>query len=232
MNTLDSMKRKIVTVEDPAEYRLKDITQIQVNPQAGVTFATGLRSILRLDPDYIFIGEIRDGETAVIAVQAAQTGHTVLSSIHASDTTGVLSRLSDLKIEPFMIASSVVGIVSQRLVRRICPHCQHNLEAPLPEQIAYEEETGEKRTKFLYCIGCKKCSYTGYLGGIGIYEVLMMSNTLKMMVHHQATSDEMRHQALKEGMVTMLNDGMQKVQLGITTPTEVIRAAYTSSLEK
>ncbi len=232
VNTLDSMKRKIVTVEDPAEYRLKDITQIQVNPQAGVTFATGLRSIFRLDPDIIFIGEIRDGETAAIAVQAAQTGHTVLSSIHASDTTGVLSRLSDLKIEPFMIASSVVGIVSQRLVRRLCPHCQHNIEAPLPEQIAYEEETGEKRTKFLYGIGCKKCSYTGYLGRIGIYEVLMMSNTLKMMVHQQATSDEMRRQALKEGMVTMLNDGMQKVRLGITTPTEVIRAAYTASLDK
>jgi len=232
VNTLDSMKRKIVTVEDPAEYRLKDITQIQVNPLAGVTFATGLRSILRLDPDIIFIGEIRDGETAVIAVQAAQTGHTVLSSIHASDTTGVLSRLSDLKIEPFMIASSVVGIVSQRLVRRLCPHCQHNIEAPLPEQIAYEEETGEKRNKFLYGIGCKKCSYTGYLGRIGIYEVLAMSNTLKMMVHHQATSDEMRRQALKEGMVTMLNDGMQKVRLGITTPTEVVRAAYTSGLDK
>jgi general secretion pathway protein E len=232
VNTLDSMKRKIVTVEDPAEYRLKDITQIQVNPQAGVTFATGLRSILRLDPDIIFIGEIRDGETAAIAVQAAQTGHTVLSSIHASDTTGVLSRLSDLKIEPFMIASSVVGIVSQRLVRRLCPHCQHSIEAPLPEQIAYEEETGEKRTKFLYGIGCKKCSYTGYLGRIGIYEVLMMSNTLKMMVHHQATSDEMRRQALQEGMVTMLNDGMQKVKLGITSPTEVVRAAYTASLDK
>jgi general secretion pathway protein E len=232
VNTLDSMKRKIVTVEDPAEYRLKDITQIQVNPLAGVTFTTGLRSILRLDPDIIFIGEIRDGETAAIAVQAAQTGHTVLSSIHASDTTGVLARLSDLKIEPFMIASSVVGIVSQRLVRRLCPYCQHNIEAPLPEQIAYEEETGEKRTKFLYGIGCKKCSYTGYLGRIGIYEVLTMSNTLKMMVHHQSTIDEMRRQALNEGMVTMLNDGMQKVQLGITTPTEVIRAAYTSSLDK
>jgi general secretion pathway protein E len=232
VNTLDSMKRKIVTVEDPAEYRLKDITQIQVNPQAGVTFATGLRSILRLDPDIIFIGEIRDGETATIAVQAAQTGHLVLSSIHASDTTGVLSRLSDLKIEPFMIASSVVGVVSQRLVRRLCPHCQHNIEAPLPEQIAYEEEMGEKRTKFLYGIGCKKCSYTGYLGRIGIYEVLMMSNTMKIMVHHQATSDEMRNQALKEGMVTMLNDGMQKVKLGITTPTEVVRAAYTAGLDK
>jgi len=232
VSTLDSMKRKIVTVEDPAEYRLKDITQIQVNPQAGVTFATGLRSILRLDPDIIFIGEIRDGETATIAVQAAQTGHLVLSSIHASDTTGVLSRLSDLKIEPFMIASSVVGVVSQRLVRRLCPHCQHNIEAPLPEQIAYEEEMGEKRTKFLYGIGCKKCSYTGYQGRIGIYEVLTMSNTMKMMVHHQATSDEMRNQAQKEGMGTMLNDGMQKVKLGITTPTEVIRAAYTSSLDK
>jgi general secretion pathway protein E len=232
VSTLDSMKRKIVTVEDPAEYRLKDITQIQVNPLAGITFATGLKSILRLDPDIIFIGEIRDAETADIAVQAAQTGHIVLSSIHASDTTGVLSRLADLGIEPFMIASSVVGIVSQRLIRRLCPYCQHIVEAPVPEQIAYEEETGEKRARFPYGIGCKKCSYTGYLGRIGIYEVLSMSNTMKMMVHHQATGDEMRDQALKEGMVTMLNDGMTKVKLGITTPTEVVRAAYTASRGK
>ena len=232
VNTLDSMKRKIITVEDPAEYRLKDITQIQVNPQAGITFANGLRSVLRLDPDIIFIGEIRDGETASIAVQAAQTGHIVLSSIHASDTTGVLSRLADLGIEPFMIASSVVGIVSQRLVRRLCPNCQHSIEAPIPEQIAYEEETGEKRAKFNYGIGCKTCSYTGYLGRIGIYEVLSMSNTMKMMVHSRATSDEMRAQALKEGMATMLNDGMHKVRLGITTPSEVVRAAYTASLDK
>ncbi|MGB8827954.1 MAG: GspE/PulE family protein [Dehalococcoidales bacterium] len=232
VNSLDSMKRKIITVEDPAEYRLKDITQIQVNPQAGITFATGLRSILRLDPDIIFIGEIRDGETANIAVQAAQTGHVVLSSIHASDTAGVLSRLVDLKIEPFMIASSVVGIVSQRLVRRLCPHCQHEIEATALEQIAYEEETGERRIKFRFGIGCKLCSYTGYQGRIGIYEVLLMSTTLKTMLYHQATTDELRGQALKEGMVTMLNDGMNKVKLGITTPGEVIRAAYTAGMDK
>ena len=232
VNSLDSMKRKIITVEDPAEYRLKDITQIQVNPQAGITFATGLRSILRLDPDIIFIGEVRDGETANIAVQAAQTGHVVLSSIHASDTAGVLSRLVDLKIEPFMIASSVVGIVSQRLVRRLCPHCQHEIEATALEQIAYEEEIGERRTKFRFGIGCKMCSYTGYQGRIGIYEVLLMSGTLKTMLYHQATTDELRAQALKEGMVTMLNDGMNKVKLGITTPGEVIRAAYTASMDK
>jgi general secretion pathway protein E len=232
VKSLDSMQRKLITVEDPAEYRLKDITQIQVNPQAGITFANGLRSILRLDPDIIFIGEIRDGETANIAVQAAQTGHVVLSSIHASDTAGVLSRLVDLKIEPFMIASSVVGIVSQRLVRRLCPHCQHEIEATALEQIAYEEETGERRIKFRFGIGCKLCSYTGYQGRIGIYEVLLMSTTLKTMLYHQATTDELRGQALKEGMVTMLNDGMNKVKLGITTPGEVIRAAYTAGMDK
>ena len=165
-------------------------------------------------------------------MQAVQTGHVVLSSIHASDTAGVLSRLVDLKIEPFMIASSVVGIVSQRLVRRLCPHCQHEIEAMVLEQIAYEEETGERQAKFRFGIGCKMCSSTGYQGRIGIYEVLLMSNTLKMMPYHQATTDELCAQALKEGMVTMLNDGMNKVKAGITTPGEVVRAAYTANMDK
>jgi type II secretory ATPase GspE/PulE/Tfp pilus assembly ATPase PilB-like protein len=226
INSLDSMGKNIITIEDPAEYRFKDINQIQVNPQAGITFASGLRSILRLDPDVILVGEIRDAETANIAVQAALTGHTMLSSIHASDTPGVLFRLLDLKVEPFLIASSVIGVVAQRMVRRICPDCSQLIEAPVVEQLAYEQEIGEKQTKFLYGTGCKSCSYTGYLGRVGIFEILTMSDVIRTMVANRANSHEIRDQALKEGMVSLMKDGMRKVKEGMTTPSEIMRAAY------
>ncbi len=228
INSLDCMGRNIVTVEDPAEYRFKDINQIQVNPQAGITFATGLRSILRLDPDIIMIGEIRDAETANIAVQAALTGHLMLSSVHASDATGVLSRLLDLGIEPFLIASAVIGVVAQRMVRSICPDCSHLIEAPVVEQMAYQKEIGEKQTEFQYGTGCKSCAYTGYLGRTGIFEILAMSDTIRTMLSTQASSSQIRAQALKDGMVTMMNDGMRKVKAGITTPSEVLRNAYSA----
>jgi len=226
INSLDSLGRNIVTIEDPAEYRFKDINQIQVNPQAGITFASGLRSILRLDPDVIMVGEIRDAETANIAVQAALTGHLMLSSVHASDASGVLSRLLDLDIEPFLIASAVLGVIGQRMVRRVCPDCSHTIEAPLVEQMAYEKEIGEKRTEFVYGTGCKSCAYTGYMGRVGIFEILAMSDTIRTMVTNRANSSEIRAQAIKEGMVTMMNDGMRKVKEGITTPSEVLRSAY------
>ena len=228
ISSLDTMGRNIITIEDPAEYRFKDINQIQVNPQAGITFASGLRSILRLDPDIIMVGEIRDAETASIATQAALTGHLMLSSIHASDTAGVLSRLLDLKVEPFLIASSVIGVVAQRMVRRICPDCSHPIEAPVVEQMAYEKEIGEEQTKFLYGTGCKSCAYTGYLGRIGIFEVLTISDPIRTMIANQAGSSDIRAQALKEGMISMMNDGMRKVKAGITTPAEVLRSAYSS----
>ena len=226
INSLDTQERNIITVEDPAEYRFKDINQIQVNPQAGITFASGLRSILRHDPDVVLIGEIRDAETANIAVQAALTGHLMLSSIHANDVAGVLSRLLDLKVEPFLIASAVIGVVAQRMVRRICPDCRRLIEAPLVEQMAYEKEMGEKQTEFFCGTGCKSCAYTGYLGRTGIFEILRMSDTLGMMVVNRASSGEIRAQALEEGTISMMNDGMRKVKEGITTPAEVLRNAY------
>jgi len=226
INSLDTHGRNIITIEDPAEYRFKDINQIQVNPQAGITFASGLRSILRLDPDVILVGEIRDAETANIATQAALTGHLMLSSIHANDVTGVLSRLLDLKVEPFLIASAVIGVVAQRMVRRICSDCSRLIEAPLVEQMAYEKEMGEKQTEFLYGTGCKSCAYTGYLGRTGIFEILPMSDTIGVMVCNQASSSAVREQALQDGMISMMNDGMRKVKEGITTPSEVLRNAY------
>jgi general secretion pathway protein E len=230
INTIDAQKSNIITVEDPAEYRLKDINQIQVNSQAGLTFASGLRSILRLDPNVIMVGEIRDAETADIAVQAALTGHLMLSSLHANDTTGALARMVDLGIEPFIAASSIIGVISQRMVRRLCPDCQKTMEASILEQSIYEKEMGEKRTKFAYGTGCKNCSYTGYRGRIGLFEVLTLSDALKMMVAAKESSTAMRAQATKEGLVTMMHDGMQKVKMGITTPTEVLRAAYTTNI--
>ena len=226
--SLDTMGRNIITIEDPAEYRFEDINQIQVNPQAGITFASGLRSILRLDPDVILVGEIRDAETANIAVQAALTGHLMLSSIHANDTVGVLFRLIDLGVESFLIASAVIGIVAQRMVRRICPDCTQLIDAPLVEQLAYEKELGEKKTQFMYAAGCKTCAYTGYLGRIGIFEILAMSDTIRRMLINGLGSPDIRAQAIKEGMVSMMNDGMRKVKEGVTTPSEVLRSAYSA----
>jgi general secretion pathway protein E len=226
INSLDTLGRNVITIEDPAEYRFKDINQIQVNLQAGITFASGLRSILRLDPDVILVGEIRDAETANIAVQAALTGHMMLSSIHANEVGSVLSRLIDLKVEPFLVASSVVGVVAQRMVRRVCPDCSHRIEGSTAEQMAYEQEMGEKQSKFLYGTGCKSCSYTGYLGRTGIFEILTMNDKIGTMICNQASSSAIRAQALEDGMVSMMNDGMRKVKEGITTPFEVLRNAY------
>ncbi len=231
INSLDTLGRNIVTIEDPAEYRFKDINQIQVNPQAGITFARGLRSILRLDPDVIMVGEIRDAETTQIAVQSALTGHLMLTSIHASDAAGVLTRLIDLGVEPFLIASSVIGIVAQRMVRRICPDCTHLIEAPLIERLAYEKEIGEEKTEFLYGTGCATCAYTGYLGRTGIFEILAMSDNVRTLITNRANSSEIRAQASEDGMKSMMNDGMHKVKAGITTPAEVLRSAYSPDLK-
>ena len=226
LSSIDTKTRNVITIEDPAEYRFKDINQIQVNVQAGITFAAGLRSILRLDPDVILVGEVRDAETANIGVQAALTGHLMLSSIHANDTGGVLFRLVDLGVEPFLIASSIIGVVAQRMVRRICPYCNHQVEAPVGEQVAYERETGEKKVKFTYGTGCKSCAYTGYLGRVGVYEIMYFSETLKRMLLDGAGAGDLRAQSIREGMATMMKDGMLKVKEGITTPSEVLRSAY------
>jgi general secretion pathway protein E len=185
-----------------------------------------LRSILRLDPNVILVGEIRDGETANIATQAALTGHLLLSSVHANDAATTIARLIDLKVEPFLIASSVIGVVAQRMVRRVCSECGRPMEVPLVEQIAYEKATGEKKKEFMYGVGCESCSYTGYVGRVGIFEILQMSDAIRTMVVKGANSSEIRTQAISEGMTPLLKDGMLKVQAGVTTPAEVLRSAY------
>ena len=228
LNSLDKLGRNIVTVEDPAEYRFDDIKQIQVNNQAGITFASGLRTILRLDPDVILIGELRDSETASMAVQAALIGHLVLSSIHANDTIGLIFRLLDLGVEPFIIASSVNGVLAQRMIRRICPSCKQTMAAPPAERLAYEKEMREKRDLFYYGKGCKACAFTGYVGRTGIFEVLTMTDKLRNMIMNGSSPSDIKAEAIKEGLGTMMHDGMQKVRLGITTPTEVLRMTYTA----
>ncbi len=226
INQMDRSSQKIITIEDPVEYRFPNINQIQVNPKAGLTFASGLRSILRLDPDTILVGEIRDAETARIAVQSALTGHLVLSSIHANDATGVVFRLLDLGIEPFLVSSSVIGVVAQRMARRICTNCVVEREGTLMEQLAYHNELGEHRSRFRYGKGCDLCANTGYRGRIGLFEVLAISDKLRMMVLKGAATTEVRQQAMEDGMVPLMKDGMLKVKNGITTPAEVLRNAY------
>ncbi len=226
LNSLDRKGRNIITIEDPVEYRFNSINQIQINPSAGLTFASGLRSILRLDPDVILVGEIRDAETANIAIQSALTGHLVLSSIHANDAVGVVSRLLDLDVEPFLIAAALIGVVAQRMGRRICPDCAHLVKVPSAEQIAYSKEIGEERSEFLYGGGCKSCAHTGYQGRTGFFEILQISNAIRAMLLNGATAIQQRTQAIEEGMIPLLRDGMLKVKANITTPAEVLRNAY------
>ena len=227
VNQLDRRARNIVTVEDPIEYHFEGINQIQVNPRADMTFAGGLRAIMRLDPDVILVGEIRDHETARMATQAALTGHLVLSSIHANDAVGVLFRLLDLGVEPFLISSALVGAISQRMVRRVCPRCRSLAEVPAEERQAYEVELGEAPEKLYYGAGCNFCANTGYLGRTGVFEVLTLSEEFRRMLLRGASSGEMKAQATSEGMIPLRRDGMLKVQQGVTTPHEVIRNIFT-----
>jgi general secretion pathway protein E len=226
LNQLDRKGRNIVTIEDPIEYHFEDINQIQVNAQANITFASGLRSIMRLDPDVILVGEVRDAETAAMATQASLTGHLVLSSIHANDSVGILFRLIDLGVEPFLISSALVGVISQRLVRRVCSHCRALADAPAEEASAYEEEMGEAPGKLYYGSGCNFCANTGYAGRMGVYEVMALSEEIRRLLLKGASSADIKAQATSEGMITMRRAAMLKVQQGVTTPLEVIRNVY------
>ena len=229
VNTLDSVGRKIITIEDPVEYHFSNINQMQVNPAAAITFATGLRATMRLDPDVILVGEIRDAETAQISTQAALTGHLVLSSVHANDTVSTIVRMIDLGIEPFLIASALIGVIAQRMVRRVCPYCSRPVEVTPEEREAYEEEMGEKRSEFIVGAGCNFCAGTGYLGRTGIFEVLPASEAIRGIIVKGAGSDEIRHQAQQEGVVSLWHDGMVKVKEGVTTPYEVLRNVFSIS---
>jgi len=232
INQLGENERNILTIEDPIEYRFIDINQTQVNPRAGITFASGLRAIMRHDPDIILVGEIRDKDTATTAVQAALTGHLVLSSIHANDAVSVLFRLLDLGVEPYLISSTLVGIVAQRMIRRICTHCRAPYQPSVEEQIAYEYEDGMKQlpTTFYGGAGCNLCANTGYRGRTGLFELLIMTEEIRRMLLRNTSASDIKAQALKEGMITMKRDGMMKVKEGITSVSEVMRSVFSIGL--
>ncbi len=217
----------IMTIEDPVEYVFPSINQIQTNEQAGLSFATGLKSILRQDPDVILVGEIRDVETARVAVQSALTGHFVVSSMHATDAVSALHRFLDMGIESFLIASSVVAIVGQRLVRRICPSCKTRDE-PTPEEFYFDEESGGvAKTEFYEGAGCNFCSGTGYQERIGVYELLQMTPEIQRLIVGWASQDELRKLAMKQGMRTLREEAISLVTADVTTIVEVIRSMYT-----
>lgn len=223
LNKINSVEKNIITVEDPVEYILEGINQAQINVKAGITFATYLRTILRQDPDIIMIGEIRDAETAEIAIRAATTGHLVLSTLHTNDAPGAVNRLVDMGIEPFMVASSVIGVISQRLVRRICRHCKRTT-SPGEFESAF---AGLKPGDVVYHgAGCAKCNHTGFHGRVAIYEVLTVSSLLQKLILERASTEDLRNAAIREGMVALKEDGIQKALAGLTTIKEVIRAVY------
>jgi len=224
LQLLNTPERNIVTVEDPVEYRLDDITQVQVNPVIGRTFATALRSILRQDPDIILIGEIRDYETAEIAVSAALTGHLVLSTMHTNDAAGAISRLINLGVPPFLVASSLLGTVAQRLVRRICPNCKEAYSASdeeLEQMIEPSQEPNE--TRLYRGLGCNSCYHIGYYGRKAIYEVLPVSQQIRKMVVDAKSDDAIKLQAIAEGMHTLRRSGLEDVFTGVTSLEELMR---------
>ena len=224
---MDRVEMKVISIEDPVEYRISDANQMQVNHEAGISFATALRSILRLDPDVILVGEIRDQETASIATQAALTGHLVLTSLHANDSVSGLLRLRDLGVPPYLIASSLGGIVAQRMVRMACHNCKGLVQRPLAEQQAYTAELGEIQERFMYGSGCNICAQTGYHGRVGVFEIMTMSDQIRQLFLEDAPRHRLWEQAQKEGTRSIRHDGMLKVKSGITTPYEVMRVLFT-----
>jgi type IV pilus assembly protein PilB len=223
---INSDEINVMTVEDPVEYSFPTINQISIHEQAGVTFAAGLRSILRQDPDAILVGEIRDVETARIAIQAALTGHFVLSTIHATDATSALHRFLDMGIESFLLASSMLAVVGQRLIRRSCSECLAPYE-PASEEIAFYERAGGKpKDEFIKGQGCALCSDTGYMGRIGVYEVLRVTNEMRDLVVRNAPVDEIRKLAVDQGMVPMREQALRLVADDVTTIAEVMRTIY------
>jgi general secretion pathway protein E len=224
---MDRVENKVISIEDPVEYRITDANQMQVNNEAGIAFATALRSILRLDPDAILVGEIRDQETAGIATQAALTGHLVLTSLHANDSVSGLLRLRDLGVPPYLIASSLGGIVAQRMVRMACHNCKELAQRPLAEQQAYASEMGDTHERFMYESGCNMCAHTGYHGRVGVFEIMTMSDSIRQLFLEDAPRHRLWEQAQQEGTKSLRHDGMIKVKEGITTPYEVMRVLFT-----
>jgi type IV pilus assembly protein PilB len=222
LNALNSIDRNIITIEDPVEYQMGGVNQIQVNPRANLTFARGLRSILRADPDVIMVGEIRDAETARIAVESALTGHLVLSTLHTNDAASALTRLTEMGIEPFLTASAVTSVVAQRLVRVLCPSCKQRVmldaESLRGSGFAADFDVEAYEPK-----GCARCSTTGYKGRLGIYEVMTLSDEIRELTIRRSSADEIGQVAIEQGMRPLRADGLEKVKQGLTSIAEVSR---------
>jgi type II secretory ATPase GspE/PulE/Tfp pilus assembly ATPase PilB-like protein len=229
LRQLNSPEKNLITVEDPVEYQLTGVNQVQINPKAGLTFANSLRSILRQDPDIIMVGEIRDSETAEIAINAALTGHLVLSTLHTNDAPSAITRLVDMGIEPFLIASSLIGVTAQRLVRKICPHCKVEY-TPHIDSLSFLELEIPKHVKLYRGHGCEKCQGKGYLGRTALQEVMGVDESIKTLILERASSSMIKEQARKNGMRTLLEDGWAKVLEGITTMEEVLRVVATAQI--
>jgi len=224
LHTINSVDKRILTVEDPIEYEMAGINQIQMRPDIGLTFAMGLRHILRQDPDVIMVGEVRDQETADIAIRAALTGHLVFTTLHTNDSAGGITRLVDMGIEPFLVASSVEALVAQRLIRRLCPSCKKpwTIDMPFLENLGFPLDQLSTGT-ICEPAGCEECRGTGYVGRTGIYEILVVSDAIRQMIIDRSSATEIKIQALEHGMRTLRMDGWRKVLAGVTTLEEIIR---------
>jgi type IV pilus assembly protein PilB len=224
LKAVQSERTNIVTIEDPIEYQIPGINQTQINEKIKLTFASALRSILRQDPDVILVGEIRDAETAKIAMQAAQTGHLVLSTLHTDDAPSVVTRLMDIGTEPYVIAGALVGVVAQRLVRRLCTHCRRQYTPPAEVLRAMNVSEAEAAAVPYYkSVGCDQCNHTGYRGRIGIYEVMRINEKVRRLIASRASEAQIRDAAIAGGMISLGEDGLLKVKSGITTPEELLR---------
>lgn len=231
LKILNTREKNITTIEDPIEYKIKGINQIQVNAKTNLTFANGLRSVLRQDPNVIFVGEIRDNETAGIAVNAALTGHLVLSTLHTNDAATALPRLIDMKVEPFLVGSTVNVIIAQRLVRKICEGCKtpytvakNSLLRNIPAELMEKYFGNSEESTIYQGRGCKLCHFTGYSGRIGIFEVMEITDKIRKLISEKSDSDVIGKEAINEGMTTMFEDGLIKVTQGLTTLNEILRA--------
>lgn len=225
LNVLNKPEKNIVTIEDPVEYRLPGINQVQVNPKIGFTFARGLRAILRTSPDIVMVGEMRDLETAETGIEAALTGHLVFSTLHTNDAPSAVTRLIEMGIEPFLVASAIDCVQAQRLTRRLCPDCKepYQLSRQALEEIGFPLEEGEEIPELYRAKGCQKCSGTGYRGRIGVYEVMPVSETIERLTVENATAEQIKKVAIEEGMRTLRQDGFEKVRIGLTSIEEVLR---------
>jgi type IV pilus assembly protein PilB len=231
LNKINSVEKNIITIEDPVEYQLAGLSQVHVNRKAGLTFAVALKYFLRQDPDIIMVGEIRDLETSEIAIQAALTGHLVLSTLHTNDAPSTTTRLVDMGVEPFLISASIIGALGQRLARKICENCKEPYE-PRRDMLlsfGFDPDLPENQEQIFYHgVGCEACRHTGYRGRIGIFELMVMSPEIQEMIVRRASHQDIKEAAVAQGMITLQQDAFAKVLRGITDMEEITRVVFTA----